>query len=404
MIHYYKFKNFYSFANATEVSFILPKAAPENHLSFSAGNGTTRLSKIITAFGANGSGKTNLLRPLAFLSWFASQSFLSLQPEQNIPLLSHFAFSQNPAEFEVEFELNGKFYKYELKTTFITVLYEALSCKDGGKYSKYGYVFKRQLVQDKYEIKQKDFDFDPKEAEKVRKNASLISTAAQYNTKLALELKDYLDKCYSNIGVYGRLFSNVAHYLVTAELYEKDQKIKDKMLKLIKKIDLGLIDIEFEEQVTSIQTTDGQLQNQKRFIPYGIHESHGKRHRLHFAFESNGTQTAFSMLYYLLSVLENGSVAVIDELEQDFHPHLLEYVLNLFINPSSNPHNAQIIFTSHSPMIMNLLNKSNIMLIEKDEDCQSHAWKLDDISGVRNDDNWYAKYYAGAYGAVPNLE
>jgi uncharacterized protein len=53
---------------------------------------------------------------------------------------------------------------------------------------------------------------------------------------------------------------------------------------------------------------------------------------------------------------------------------------------------------------MNLLDKTQIILVEKDEDCISHAWRLDDMKGVRRDENWFAKYRAGAYRAIPNLE
>ena len=53
--------------------------------------------------------------------------------------------------------------------------------------------------------------------------------------------------------------------------------------------------------------------------------------------------------------------------------------------------------------VLNLLHKSQIMLVEKDENCESSAWRMDDVKGIRNDDNFYAKYMAGAYGAVPQL-
>ena len=72
-------------------------------------------------------------------------------------------------------------------------------------------------------------------------------------------------------------------------------------------------------------------------------------------------------------------------------------------SPATNPHNAQIIFTCHSVEILNLLHKSQVMLVQKDESCASEAWRLDSMQGVRNDDNLYAKYMGGAYGAIPNV-
>ncbi|MGI9339226.1 MAG: AAA family ATPase, partial [Psychrobacter sp.] len=65
-------------------------------------------------------------------------------------------------------------------------------------------------------------------------------------------------------------------------------------------------------------------------------------------------------------------------------------------------HNAQLIFSCHTPEVFNLLNKHQIYLVEKYEQ-SSEAWRLDEMEGVRNDDNLYAKYMAGAFDAIPNL-
>jgi hypothetical protein len=53
--------------------------------------------------------------------------------------------------------------------------------------------------------------------------------------------------------------------------------------------------------------------------------------------------------------------------------------------------------------VLNLVEKSQVVLVEKDPDCISDAYRLDTVQGIRNDDNFYAKYMAGSYGAVPNV-
>jgi hypothetical protein len=62
-----------------------------------------------------------------------------------------------------------------------------------------------------------------------------------------------------------------------------------------------------------------------------------------------------------------------------------------------------LIFTSHSIEVLGQLHKGQVLLVEKDANCNSQAWRLDSMHGVRADDNLYAKYMAGAYGAVPQL-
>jgi uncharacterized protein len=325
MIHSYQFKNFLSFKDETEISFKLPKSAPQNNLSFnSEADPNIRLSKVIAAFGPNASGKTNLLRPLALLSWFISNSFL--QPaEALIPIHGHFVDLNNdkPCEFLIEFEFGKKIYQYELASTPRKVLKEVLRVKTSTKSS---YVFDRTTDH----IKQETFGFNQQEAEKVRPNASLISTAAQYQTPIALELKNFFLQFSSNVGPIGRVHFEQLLPLVT-KLYNENPKIKEKMLEIMKKIDLGLHDIEFVEEPYIANLANGQPIVQRALLPHGIHFINGKKHNINFNFESNGTRSAFILLFRILSALNQGGLGIIDELEQDFHPDLLEYFLNLFL-------------------------------------------------------------------------
>ena len=82
---------------------------------------------------------------------------------------------------------------------------------------------------------------------------------------------------------------------------------------------------------------------------------------------------------------------------------MLDAILGLFASRKTNPHNAQLLFSSHAIEVLNLLDKRQVMLSEKNEDCESSAIRLDRIEGVRSDVSLYAKYMAGAFGAVPNL-
>ena len=53
--------------------------------------------------------------------------------------------------------------------------------------------------------------------------------------------------------------------------------------------------------------------------------------------------------------------------------------------------------------VLNIVHKAQVMLVEKNTHNESSAWRLDSVEGIRSDDNFYAKYMAGAYGAVPQL-
>jgi predicted ATPase len=108
------------------------------------------------------------------------------------------------------------------------------------------------------------------------------------------------------------------------------------------------------------------------------------------------------MLAQVLPILTFGGIAIIDEIDNDLHPHMLPKILDWFRFEHTNPHSAQIIFTCHTPEVLNLLMKHQVYLVEKTNQ-NSEAWRLDDVKGLRADDNLYAKYMAGALSAVPNL-
>ena len=120
-------------------------------------------------------------------------------------------------------------------------------------------------------------------------------------------------------------------------------------------------------------------------------------------YESSGTKQLFVLLKTILLVLLKGGVAVLDEFDVNLHPEMVLALFELFIQPETNPKNAQLLFSTHSHRILSNLDKYQIILTEKNDKGESESWRLDECSGVRADDNYYSKYIAGAYGAVPKL-
>jgi len=197
----------------------------------------------------------------------------------------------------------------------------------------------------------------------------------------------------------GRRLLDEAALLTAAKYFAAQPEHNTKMSALLASWDLGLSDVDIRE----IPAASPEEPSKTVWYPFGRHKSALSEILLPFAVESSGTQAAFVLLSHLLQTLEIGGLAVIDEFENDLHPHMLEPILDLFGNPATNPHDAQLIFTCHAVEVLNLIHKSQVTLVEKSEDCESAACRLDEVEGIRNDDNYYAKYMAGAYGAIPNF-
>ena len=262
------------------------------------------------------------------------------------------------------------------------------------------YVFVREWNEktQSYDVKQQDFGFAPTEARKARQNASLIATAAQYGVPVAQRIVDHL--VVTHINESGRITNDREQLIRSAAHFAVDEAQRKSLIRLLGSWDLGLSDI----QIRPFESVNSGIEARKIWFPVGIHRtSDSKSFELLFNQESSGTQGAFILLSRLLPALASGGLAVIDEFENDLHPHMLEPILDLFANPATNPHGAQLLFTCHAIEVLNILHKSQVMLVEKDVNNESSAWRLDSVEGVRSDDNFYAKYMAGAYGAVPQL-
>lgn len=394
MLRSFILENFHSFKSPARVSLELNRHTPDDSRSCTSAAGA-RLSKAVAIIGANASGKTTLIKALVFVNGFIKHSFQA-KPDEQIPLVPHFSAASDPSTFEVEFELDGREWRYRLVASRDRVYHESLHVKQRRAFS---YVFTRQWDPDRrgYIVKQQQFGLLQKEAEKVRENASLISTAAQYEVEVARKLVSA--NVLTNVHGLGRQSMDHDQILRASDFYARHGDLRGQMARLLHQWDFGLADVRVERHTVTRESG----MTEEVHIPYGIHRVGGNEHPLMFVHESSGTQGAFILLSRILPALQTGGLVIIDELEADLHPHMLTPILDLFFSPKTNPHNAQIIFTCHSIEVLSLLHKAQVVLVEKDDHCESEAWRLDSVKGVRADDNLYAKYMAGAYGAVPQL-
>ncbi|MBP7565479.1 MAG: AAA family ATPase [Burkholderiaceae bacterium] len=387
--------NFHSFADRTEVSLTLNKRDTVHGWDRQSSSGE-RVTTALALLGANGAGKSSLLKVGPFLSWFLQDSF-DLKPTDNIPLMPHLSRKDEASEFEFESDDgHGWRWRYVLRATTDRVLHEALYRRNVNPGDRYSYVFKRDWNGKGYTVRQQEFGLVDSEAAKVRDNVSLVSWGRQYGAQLAVHFSDFAVS--SNIVAIGRAPSTNAMW-DAAELFSESDASQEMMRSLLRQWDLGLSDVRIQA-VEAI--APGETQSRTRWFPFGVHHVRGKEFMLPFVFESSGTQTAFILLSRLLPTLHLGGMAFIDELESDLHPHMIEPILKLFHDRQTNPRGAQLIFTCQSPEVLRVLQRAQVVFIEK-TDCESVAYRGDDIVGLDASHNLYAKYMSGALGAVPQL-
>lgn len=388
------FSNFYSYLDKTEISFEIGKKPSRSHYDIMMED-EQRLNKVVAIIGANGSGKTQLLRPFAFLCWFVTNSYNELKPEETIPFKPHSLHKELKSSFELHFILKRTEYKYLLRIEKNEVDYEALYKKTSNQFS---YIFVREKEGDEYNVKQQGFGMPANVARKIRSNASLLSAAYMNDVEKSVKFKQYFSKFSFNVTVAGRDNYNENALVESAKYFHENQPLYSKMNELLCNLDLGLSSVTIEE----VQVDTGEGGTKTVFMPFGVHKTEDKEFKLSFFEESSGTKSVFVLLKKVLAVLEQGGLAIIDEIDNDLHPHMLPIILDLFKFEHTNLNQAQVIFTCHTPEVLNLLKKHQIYLVEKN-DLVSEAWRLDSMVGLRVDDNIYAKYQAGSLGGIPDV-
>ena len=404
MIHSFSCKNFYSFSDLTTASFAVNEKAPNNNGYFLADSGI-RLSKIEAVIGANASGKTNLLKILPFMKWLIADSF-NVIPDAPLPV-KPFLFGEQknkPTELSVDFEIDGDIFTYSFVLDEKKILFEELTVKNKSKQkmtSKKVFLREWNSKNNQYDLNDKAFNLPSGFENSIRPNASIVSVAVRLGHKESLKLFNYWKKVKINVIEAGwigdHLLPNASQQLFEVlDFYSEteNEEIKKKTEKLLSDFDLGLESFEIKKE----KKENGFSINGKIAHSFG-----GQTEHLPMQYESSGTKQLFVLLKTIFLVLTNGGVAVLDEFDVNLHPEIVLALYELFIHSETNPHNAQLFFSTHSHLILNKLDKYQIMLTEKNDKGGSESWRLDEMSGVRADDNYCAKYVAGAYGATPKL-
>lgn len=403
MIHSFSCKNFYSFGELTTIDFEVSKNALQNDGYFKTTSGS-RLSKIATVIGPNASGKTNLLKVLPFFKWLVADSFND-KPENQI-VVEPFAFGKAktlPIELSVVFEIGGKVYTYSFELTQKRILTEKLIRSNFVKDKKGTQkIFSRRWdeTQNRYILEGHNFGLPKGFNNLLRSNASVISSAARLNHVESQGIAEYWQNVETNVIATGWIGDSLLpnknlQLLETLVFYSTHNDLKKKVEKQLSRFDLGLSEIIFDKE-----------KDQRGLNFENIRAKHffgNKEYLLPVIYESSGTKQLFVLLKSILMALDKGSIAIIDEFDVNLHPEMVIALFDLFIHPETNPNNAQLLLSTHSHLLLSRLDKYQIMLVEKNENGVSEAWRLDEMSNVRADENYYTKYIAGTYGAVPRI-
>lgn len=402
MIIELKCENFYSIKDEMVIDFTVTENNPKGGAYRTIGlpEQKKRASLLNVFIGPNASGKSNIVKTLAVLKHLIVDS-QSDHDEIGIYYFSSHAKRLNEAtKLGVKFSIDEKIFEYMFEIDHKQILSEELS-----EYSKTSDRFtEKKVFSRKWNEVRGAYDFRFYDgriklmAKDLRKNASIISVAKQLpRYEFAQYIADYWDKNVMGNMQFGGITDTDIRRMGIPYIDKviDNEALKERVNTLLRSLDVGFDDIERRE----FKLGSGTFYNY-----YVNHKYKGESFVTSWHDESSGTQRLFRILSMAAMVLsEKNATLFIDELDAQLHPDLSEAIVELFHDPDVNVNGAQLIFNTHNHRILTNLDKQQIFLVEKNGSGDTEVWRLDEVEGVRADDNYYTKYMAGAFAAKPRI-
>ena len=430
MLAEFRVKNFKSFKDEQVLSLI--RSSDESKGKNSIEVGGHSILKTAVVYGANASGKSNLIQAMACMNGIICSS-AGGKPKAKLPVMP-FLFDEEtksaPTMFEATFFMEGIRYQYGFSATTEQVHREWLMAWPKGREQKW---FERSYEKRTGET---DIYFGPSlkgqnkdTFGKVNDNSLFLTAAAQWNHKQLSKVYEWFDNQLRELpDIPG------ATVMTDTLLFEdKSSKgafnFKELAIETLRKADLGINNFEIEKiNVENMKFPDDMPKEvQEKFAkqfsehpPYRktLYHCDGK-YSLMFEEESDGTQRFYSLLGPLIASTTFGYTVYKDELELNLHPLLtreiiialrgnIQEIISSIRDIEQDSISAQLIFTTHDTTLLDpeLFGRDQVWFTEKDEFGATRLYSLADYkeSTVRKGEAMQKRYLAGRYGAVPILE
>ena len=392
MILDFRFENFRSFRQEARLC-----------LACNNSGGGAMAHRVSAIYGANASGKTNIVNALAGMKFIVNENAklnssdrLYYQPfafvaEEDVPYLS-----------EVTFNISDKVYRYGYTSNETEILSEwlfmSVSYADFAKDVETAvYVVDGDKVVEGV-LKNDVAALMPRK----RKNTLALVKLDQENNSLAgAILKWFFDleivRAYNDPLYY--------HY---SHMHMFDKRYKTKMMEFVKAADptiavakqttyISKVGDNFNARKTQIQFARKVIGTKNDFVTLPFDE-----------YESSGTQKMFCISGPFVDILKEGKVVVFDEVDAKFHPLLTRRLIDSFNNSESNKKNAQLIVTTHDVGLIRsgVLQKDQVFFCDKNLNGESTLYSLSNFKKLNNytDEQIAEKYLEGVFGAIPKLD
>ena len=419
MLLEFEVENFRSFAGPVTFSMIASSdKSHERHLIDMEGS-KDKVMRSASVYGANASGKSNLVMAMGMLQTMVLRSHLA-QLGEMIPFFP-FKFGK-PGEgvstrYRVAFLADGVEYEYAVRHDAERVLEESLHHYPRNRKA---IIFERSHGQDLRAPQ--DNGSLRAIADKTLPNALLLSKAVQDNHAMAIPAFRWFQE---RLMVILNINSMVVEERALARM-QQDERFRSFLLKALSMADIGIVDVrgkivqmdqdelgrmppEIQEQMRGM--VNGKIEQWRRLEIKTVHQvidGDGEPIQVEMDFhgeESLGTQKVFAVMSLILEAMEAGRVLVMAEMDLRLHPLIARFLVEMMNDPQQNRGNAQFLFTTHNTNLidLDLFRRDQIWFVEKDDRGRTRLYSLSDFN-VRKDLRVQKAYEIGRFGAVPFVQ
>ena len=413
MLQQFNFKNFKSFRDEMSLDLSAAKISELENTLIREGN--KKLLPVIAIYGANASGKSNVISAFSCMCNFVMNSYYFMNEnlgrwnadddfQHEISFdkyYSPFVFNKKSADGCSEFEVyytdkDEKTINYGFSFDRDGIAEEWLFIKAKSRGSKPKLIFSRDRDEGILDLS----GIPKKSAENIRVAVSSKTLVLSLGIVLNIEVLSKVYKWFASVKFidYGNIINLIkASYKAPAKIAD-DDNIRKRVVAYLSSFDNSIVGLKAEHYRNENE--------QDKLKIYVIHKTpDGNRtYPLPLNEESDGTQKMFSMFDYLDRVLASGNVIVVDDLNAKLHPLLIRHLLTLFLNPEKNPNHAQLVFTCHDAWLLKsgLLRRDEIWFTEKSETGLSNLYSLADFVDdegykIRKDADYEKNYVLGKY-------
>ncbi len=374
-----------------------------------------KLIPCLSVYGANASGKTNIIKALFNLKEVIKDGIKGKFSPNKLNREFDHTF------FKINFYINKVLYSYVLQYNEKEIISEALFRKNKTIFEIRSNLFDfSNIVTKTYDDKKlrEIFDVECRNTEKEQRFTFLNKIASNYPglNKYISEVFDYF---LNKIEVYPQNRFPMAFgmdKLVESNNAKEINEAFDKIVIMLRKLDIDISRMSFERTLVDIKHPEEwiegvseifQNKNNEFFINnvYSYHkDTEGEEVKFKFQEESEGTQIVAGIIGVFLAALSRGGILIIDELEKSLHPLILTEIIRLFKDKRYNTNNAQLIFTAHNTDILDedLLRVSEIAIVKKTLEKGTTLCRVAEFGGVRNVSNFRKQYLQGSFSGIPH--